>query len=82
MIVFEKLLARGIKVGEFNIDDPRLIAYDIVVLEHAWAFRRWHMRKHWTFKTYVKKQTDAMLRTITIDKNTSVANKQGKESSK
>jgi len=82
LAVFEKLLTRGIKQGEFNIDDPKLIAHDIVILGHAWAFRRWHLRKHWTFKTYVKKQTDAMLLAITVDKNTGVANKQRKESSK
>lgn len=82
LTVFEKLLTRGIEGGEFNIDDPKLIAHDIVVLGHAWAFRRWHLRKHWTFKTYVKKQTDAMLMAITVDKNTGVANKQREESSK
>lgn len=82
LTVFEKLLIKGMEEGEFNIDDPRLIAHDIVVLGHAWALRRWHLRKHWTFKTYVKKQTDAMLRAITIDNNTGVANKQRKESSK
>jgi len=82
LTIFEKLLKRGIEEGEFSIDDPKLIAHDIVVLGHAWAFRRWHLRKHWTFKTYVKEQTDAMLRTITVDKNTGAVNRQGKESSK
>lgn len=82
LTVFEKLLTRGIKEGEFNIDDPKLIAHDIVVLGHAWALRRWHLRKHWTFETYVMEQTDAMLRVITIDNNTGVTNRQRKESSK
>lgn len=82
LTVFEKLLTRGIEGGEFNIDDPKLIAHDIVVLGHAWALRRWHLRKHWTFKTYVKEQTDAMLRAVMVDKNTGVANRQRKESAK
>jgi len=82
LTVFEKLLTRGIKEGEFNIDDPKLIAHDIVVLGHAWALRRWHLRKYWTFKTYVKEQTDAILRMVTIDKNTGAASRQRKESSK
>lgn len=80
--VFEKLLTRGIEEGEFNIHDPKLIAHDIVVLGHAWALRRWHLRKRWTFQTYVKEQTDAVLRAIMIDKNTTVADKQRKELSK
>jgi len=82
LTVFEKLLTRGIEEGEFNLDDPKLIAHDIVVLGHAWALRRWYLRKHWTFKTYIKEQTDAVLRAITVDKNTAVINRQGKESSK
>lgn len=82
LAVFEKLLTRGIEEGEFNTNDPKLIAHDIVVLGHAWALRRWHLRKRWTFETYVKEQADAMLRAITADKNTVVANKQRKESSK
>jgi AcrR family transcriptional regulator len=82
LAVFEKLLTRGIEESEFNIDDPKLIAHDIVVLGHAWALRRWHLRKHWTFKTYVRKQTDAMLRVIAVDKNTAVINRQRKESSR
>ncbi len=82
LAVFEKLLTRGIEEGEFNIDNPKLIAHDIVVLGHAWALRRWYLRKHWTFKTYVKEQADAILRAITVDNNTGVAIKQRKESSK
>ena len=81
LTVFEKLLTRGIEEGEFNIDDPKLIAHDIVVIGHAWALRRWHLRKHWIFKTYVKEQTEAILRAIMVDNNTGVANKQRKESS-
>ncbi len=73
LTVFEKLLTRGIEAGEFNIEDPKLIAHDIVVLGHAWALRRWYLRKHWTFKTYVKKQTDAILKAVTINKNASAA---------
>ena len=82
LTVFERLLTRGIEEGEFNIDDPKLVAHDIVVLGHTWALRGWHLRKHWTFKTYVKEQTDAMLRAVMVDKNTGVTNKQRKESSK
>jgi AcrR family transcriptional regulator len=82
LTVFERLLTRGIEEGDFNIDDPRLIAHDIVVIGHAWALRRWHLRKHWTFKTYVKEQTDAILRAITVDNNTGASCRERKESSK
>lgn len=68
LTVFEKLLTRGIEAGEFSSDDLKLIAHDIVVLGHAWAFRRWYLKKYWTFEAYVKKQTDAILKAVTIDK--------------
>jgi AcrR family transcriptional regulator len=81
LTVFEELLTRGIEEGEFSIADPKLIAHDIVVLGHAWALRRWHLRKYWTFETYVKEQTDAILRAITVDNGTNAASRQRKESS-
>jgi AcrR family transcriptional regulator len=80
LAVFEKLLTRGVESGEFSIDCPRLIAHNIVVLGHAWALRRWYLRKHWTFETYVKKQTDAILRIVAADRSAARTNKQRKES--
>jgi len=82
LTVFEKLLIRGIEAGEFDIDDPKLAAHDIVVLGHAWALRRWHLRKHWTFQAYLKEQTDAVLRTIAVDNKVGVASTRRKELSK
>ena len=82
LTVLEKLLTRGLEEGEFHIDDPKLIAHDIVVLAHAWALRRWYLRKQWTFKTYVKEQTDVILKAIATDKGTRVTDRQRKEPSK
>jgi AcrR family transcriptional regulator len=82
LTVFEKLLTRGVEEGEFSVDDPKLTAHVIVVLGHAWALRRWHLRKHWTFQTYLREQTDAMLRTITVDNKIGVASAPRKELSK
>jgi AcrR family transcriptional regulator len=82
LTVFEKLLTRGVEQGEFSIDDPRLIAHDIVVLGHAWALRRWHLRKGWHFQTYLKEQTDAVLRAIAVGNNTGVGNRDRKEAFK
>lgn len=54
LTVLEKLLKGGIEEGEFNAADPRLIAHDIVVLGHAWALRRWHLRKPLDFRNICK----------------------------
>ena len=62
--LFEKFLRRYIKSGNFNVDDPKLMAHNIVVLGHVWAFRRWFLRKDWTFESYLSKQTKMLLNTI------------------
>jgi len=62
--LFERFLRRGIESGEFNIDDPSLTAHNIMVLGHAWALRRWYVRKYWTIESYAKLQTDAILKAI------------------
>jgi AcrR family transcriptional regulator len=80
--VFENLLMRGVEEGEFHIDDPKLVAHNIIVLGHAWAIRRWHLRKHWTFKKYVKKETDVILRAVTEDNSLGSASKRRKEAFK
>jgi AcrR family transcriptional regulator len=82
LTVFEKLLVRGVEQGEFSIDDPGLIAHDIVVLGHAWALRRWHLRKRWSFQTYLKEQTDAVLRAVMVDNKAGVGNRHRKEAFK
>jgi AcrR family transcriptional regulator len=66
--VFEELLKRGVELGEFSVSDPKLMAHNIVVMGHSWAFRRWHLRKYWTFETFVRGQVDVILRIIRIDK--------------
>lgn len=82
LTIFEKLLTRGVEEGEFSITDPKLIAHDIVVLGHAWALRRWYLRKHSSFQTYLKEQTDAILRAISTDDNTGVGSSHRKELAK
>jgi AcrR family transcriptional regulator len=79
LTVFEKLLTRGVDEGESSIDDPKLIAHDIVVLGHAWALRRWYLRRHSSFQIYVKEQTDAILGAIRVDNNTRVGDGHRKE---
>ena len=62
--ILESFLKKGVESGEFHIDDPSLLAHNIMVLAHAWSFRRWYLRKRWTLQTYTSLQFDLILREI------------------
>lgn len=65
--IFEEILERGVKEGVFKIEKNyiKLIANNIVVLGHMWAFRRWLLRKSYTFEEYTEKQIGFILKEIT-----------------
>jgi len=67
LAVFENLLTKGIESGDFTIKDTKLVAHNIIMLVHAWALRRWYLRKHFTFETYVREQSDNILKMIGAD---------------
>jgi AcrR family transcriptional regulator len=62
--VFNKVLIAGCEAGEFRQHDTLLMAHDIIVLGDMWAFRRWFLRKHYTFAQYLTKQVDLILSAI------------------
>ena len=62
--MLKKMLQRGCDQGEFKIKDINLAAHNIIVLCDMWAFRRWIMRKDYTFEQFKKAQTDFILSKI------------------
>ena len=62
--VFHRIIVRGYESGEFKTSDPLLIAHTLVVLGDMWAFRRWFLRKHYTFEQYLEDQTEFILSSI------------------
>lgn len=59
--VFERILARGCKTGEFKVNDITLVSNNIVVIGDAWAFKRWLLAKQYTLQEYIKEQTNLIL---------------------
>ena len=59
--VFIELLERGVREGVFKIESLELTAHNVVVLCDMWAFRRWLLKKHFTFEQYVEDQTKLIL---------------------
>ncbi|MEW6034456.1 MAG: TetR/AcrR family transcriptional regulator [Chloroflexota bacterium] len=59
--VFESIIAAGVKKGQFQVADPRLVAHTITVIGHMWAFRRWFFRQYYTVDQFIEKETRLIL---------------------
>ncbi len=55
--VFEVQLANAVRTGQAGIDDPALLAFNILALGHMWALIRWDLRKKYTLEQYTRLQT-------------------------
>lgn len=68
--IFEEVLKRGVESGEFVEEDVTLMAHNIAIIAHSWAFRRWFFRNtpKSDFETYVKHQASIILNAIRQDR--------------
>lgn len=62
--IFEKVLAEGRESGEFHVDNTYLMANNIIIICDMWAFKRYLLRKKFTFDEYVKVQMQFILSQI------------------
>ena len=68
--IFAEILKRGQKAGAFSFANARaleLMAHNIVVLGHMWAFRRWFLREKFSLKEYTKQQVSVILGEVRND---------------
>lgn len=63
---FEMLLKRGIEEGEFRMNLPSLVAFNILISGREWALRRWFLAKHLSLQEYTREQIEIILRSIRI----------------
>lgn len=63
---FEKTLIRGRDSGQFQVDDPFLIAHIILLAGSAWAHRRWILRKKYTLQNYTEEIKLQIFKTIGV----------------
>jgi AcrR family transcriptional regulator len=62
--IFEGILRQGAKDGTLAIRGSKaisLMAHNIVVLGHMWAFRRWFLAKQYSLNEYIRVQTSLIL---------------------
>ncbi len=66
--IFTEILNQGVADGSFRFegsDALALMAHNIVVLGHMWAFRRWFLHGRFDLATYTRHQTSLVLRELT-----------------
>ncbi|MCF8032897.1 MAG: TetR/AcrR family transcriptional regulator [Desulfarculaceae bacterium] len=66
--VFKELLARG--VSDFSLrplspPEIELVAHNIMVVGHMWAFRRWALAESFNLEQYIELQSDYLLGELT-----------------
>jgi TetR/AcrR family transcriptional regulator, cholesterol catabolism regulator len=64
--IFEDLLSRGVQQKAFKVEQPKLAAHNIVVQCDMWAFRRWLLKRDFTYDQYVEYQTDLILSQLSV----------------
>ncbi len=64
--IFRDILEEGIRQGIFKPHDTELIAYNTVLLGHAWVLKRWHFNKLYELEEYIDLQYQFILRAVTL----------------
>lgn len=57
----------GIGAGKLAADDPDLVAYNLLLLAHAWALKHWYFEQTKTLDSYIHNQLALALRAILAD---------------
>jgi AcrR family transcriptional regulator len=77
--VFKKIIDLGCKAGEFSVADPSLAASFIVMMEHMWSLKRWHLRRKYTLDEYIQKCQEAALGLVNASTPAKSANPKAKK---
>lgn len=64
---FERLLKKGVKEGVFKVNDPLLVAHNIVMQGFDWGLRRWFLSRFFTLDKYIKLQMELIMSLILVD---------------
>jgi TetR/AcrR family transcriptional regulator, cholesterol catabolism regulator len=60
-LIFERIIDDGIAAGAFRRCRVDVVTYDIVMLGHMWALKRWYLGKTIPLDAYIDEQTTFIL---------------------
>lgn len=56
--IFEKIIHEGIEQGVFKEVDVDVMAYNIMMMAHMWALKRWHFKNRLSLNQYIERQQE------------------------
>lgn len=62
--IFERIIRTGVEHGTFFLDEDKaikLMAHNITVLGHMWAFRRWFLHDTFSIDEFIQYQTSLIM---------------------
>lgn len=65
--IFQRIIDEGVATGAFRPVDSELFAYNIIMLGHMWALKRWRLPGRLSIDQYIAQQTDTILRALRAD---------------
>jgi AcrR family transcriptional regulator len=67
--IFVDIIEEGITTGVFRPYPANLVAYNIVMLAHAWALKRWYWPAYMSIEDYITTQTAFILQALRPPEN-------------
>lgn len=64
VVPLKQAVLEAIDAGYLVPVDAELFAYNLLLLAHAWALKRWYFERSFDFPTYVRKQTAVALAAV------------------
>ncbi len=64
VLPLKQTVLEAIEAGRLVRVDAELFAYNLLLLAHAWALKRWYFERSFDFETYVRKQTAVALAAV------------------
>jgi AcrR family transcriptional regulator len=66
--ILEEILQEGIDSGDFRqVEDIKMVAYNILMAGHTWALKNWHFKKRMGLEEYTRIQTSFFLNALTTN---------------
>jgi len=74
---FEELLKDGVAAGEFEVENPTLVAFNVVMLRTQYAMRRWFLKGLMSPEEYADQQVRGIMKQIAVVKREACAAQAG-----